>query len=145
MAQEMVREQTGATMLAERKALFETRLSPIARLADAANLQQFVNLLRHDETQGLRRSVAETTAIRNTSFFRDAAPFEMLRTVIVPELLRMRGRQRRLRVWSAACSTGQEVYSVAMLLREHFPELAEWDVTIVGTDVSQDADRKSVV
>jgi chemotaxis protein methyltransferase CheR len=139
MEQEMVRDQMGATVLAERKTLFEMKLAPVARLANAANLQQFVNLLRHDETQRLRRSVAEAMAIHSTSFFRDEAPFEMLRREIVPELMRMRGRQRRLRVWSAACSTGQEVYSVAMLLREHFPELAEWDVTILGTDVSQDA------
>ena len=63
----------------------------------------------------------------------------MLRTVIVPELMQTRGRQQRLRLWSAACSTGQEAYSVAMLLREYFPELAGWDVTILGTDISQDA------
>src|SRR5580704_11001068 len=139
MEQEMVREQTGATVLAERKALFEMKLAPIARLANAANLQQFVNLLRHDETKRLRSSVAEAMAIHSTSFFRDTEPFEMLRTVIVPELMQTRGRQQRLRIWSAACSTGQEAYSVAMLLREYFPELAGWDVTILGTDISQDA------
>ena len=139
MEQEMVREQTGANVQVERGSLFEMKLAPIARLADAANLQQFVKLLRHDETKRLRSSVAEAMAIRSTSFFRDAEPFVMLRTVIVPELMRMRGGQRTLRIWSAACSTGQEAYSVAMLLREHFPGLMQWDVKIVGTDISQEA------
>ena len=135
----MVREQMNETVQAERGSLFEMKLAPMPRLADAANLQQFVKLLRHDETKRLHSSVAEAMAIHSTSFFRDAEPFELLRTVIVPELMQRRWRQRRLRVWSAACSTGQEAFSVAMLLREYFPELAEWDVKIFGTDVSQDA------
>ncbi len=75
--------------------------------------------------------------INETSFFRDHAPFEMLREVVLPELIARRRRERRLRIWSAASSTGQEAYSVAMLLCEYFPELAGWDVQIVGTDISQ--------
>jgi chemotaxis protein methyltransferase CheR len=64
-------------------------------------------------------------------------PFEMMREVIVPSLIRERQRERRLRIWSAASSTGQEAYSLAMLIAEHFPALATWDVKIVGTDISR--------
>jgi chemotaxis protein methyltransferase CheR len=75
--------------------------------------------------------------VNETSFFRDVQPFEMMREVIVPSLIRERERERRLRIWSAASSTGQEAYSLAMLIAEHFPALATWDVKIVGTDISR--------
>jgi chemotaxis protein methyltransferase CheR len=64
-------------------------------------------------------------------------PFEMLRQVIFPRLIESRMHQRRLRIWSAASSTGQEAYSMAMVLCEHFPEVAHWDVKILGTDISR--------
>jgi len=87
----------------------------------------------------LHQILDEAMTIKETSFFRDRVPFELLRDKLLPELIRSNAQQRRLRLWSAACSTGQETYSLAMLLLEHFPQLAEWDVTILGTDVSQAA------
>ena len=76
--------------------------------------------------------------IYETSFFRDVRPFEMLRSKAIPELIAQRSGERRLRIWSAACSTGQEAYSIAMLLLEDFPELQDWDVKVIGTDTSQE-------
>jgi chemotaxis protein methyltransferase CheR len=73
-----------------------------------------------------------------TSFFRDVHPFEALRRTLLPELIDRRRAARRLTIWSAACSTGQEPYSVAMLLREHFPETAQWSVRIFATDLAQE-------
>jgi chemotaxis protein methyltransferase CheR len=73
-----------------------------------------------------------------TSFFRDVHPFETLRTTVLPDLLRRRRAERRLGVWCAACSTGQEPYSFALLVREHFSELAGWRVDILATDLSAD-------
>jgi chemotaxis protein methyltransferase CheR len=75
--------------------------------------------------------------VNETSFFRDVKPFEALRLKVLPDLIARRQTKRRLRIWSAASSTGQEAYSVAMLLAEHFPELAEWNVKIIGTDLSR--------
>jgi chemotaxis protein methyltransferase CheR len=75
--------------------------------------------------------------INETSFFRDIKPFEMLREVVFPQLIEQRMESRRLRIWSAASSTGQEAYSVAMLIAENFPDLAQWDVKIIGTDISR--------
>jgi len=75
--------------------------------------------------------------INETSFFRDIKPFEMLRQVIFPRLIERKMTERRLRIWSAASSTGQEAYSLAMIITEHFPELASWDVKIIGTDISR--------
>src|ERR1017187_87690 len=69
------------------------------------------------------------------SFFRDSRPFELFRTQLVPKLIESRRQARRLHFWSAACSTGQEAYSLAMLMREHFSLLAGWDIHIEGTDI----------
>ena len=121
-----------------RNALFDTRLTPMARLAGVTNLEEFVGVLRKDTRPQLHRAVAETMTINETSFFRDGLPFEMLRKTVLPELIALRRGQRRLRIWSAASSTGQEAYSIAMLLCEHFPEVADWDVKIVGTDLSRE-------
>jgi chemotaxis protein methyltransferase CheR len=120
-----------------RNALFETRLTPIARMAGASTLEDFVSILRVDRTTQLHRAVAEAMTINETSFFRDGKPYEVLRETILPALVEKNKDQRRLRIWSAASSTGQEAYSIAMLLCEHFPGTSGWDVKIIGTDISR--------
>ena len=120
-----------------RNALFDTRLTPIARMSGASNLEDFVHMLKNGRPTHLHRAVAEAMTVNETSFFRDMGPFEMLRNEVFPQLIERRKMQRRLRMWSAASSTGQEAYSVAMLIAEHFPELAQWDVKIIGTDISR--------
>ena len=119
-----------------RNKLCDTRLKPVARMAGAANLEELVSPLRIDQAPHLQRAVAEAMTINETSFFRDGRVFDVLRETILPRLIEANSTTRRLRIWSAACSTGQEAYSVAMLLCEHFPALADWDVKIVGTDIS---------
>ena len=120
-----------------RNTLFDTRLTPIAQMSGAANLEDFIQMLKSGKPAHLHRAVAEAMTINETSFFRDMAPFEMLRKVVFPQLIEERKQQRRLRIWSAASSTGQEAYSVAMLIAEHFPDLSYWDVKIIGTDISR--------
>jgi chemotaxis protein methyltransferase CheR len=87
----------------------------------------------------MHRVVAEAMTIKETSFFRDYLPFEILAEVLLPEVIRRRERVRRLRLWSAGCATGQEAYSLAMMICDRFPELESWDVQIVGTDISRSA------
>lgn len=134
---ELVLQQSANRIDPSRNALFDSRLKPIAERAGAANLKDFVSLLKVDRAPHLHRAVAEAMTINETSFFRDLKPFEMLRETILPRLIEQRMEQRRLRIWSAASSTGQEAYSVAMLIAEHFPIVAGWDVKIIGTDISQ--------
>jgi chemotaxis protein methyltransferase CheR len=134
---ELVLAQSANLIDPSRNTLFETRLTPVARVAGAANLEGLVNILRADRPAHLQRAVAEAMTINETSFFRDVKPFEALRQHVLPALIARRRAARRLRIWSAASSTGQEAYSIAMLLLEHFPELAQWDVKIVGTDISR--------
>jgi chemotaxis protein methyltransferase CheR len=134
---EIVLEQSANLIDPSRNALFDSRLKPIAKLAGASSLKDFVHILKVDKAPHLHRAVAEAMTINETSFFRDMKPFEMLRETIFPRLIERRSKQRRLRIWSAASSTGQEAYSIAMLIAEHFPTLAGWDVKITGTDISQ--------
>ena len=135
---ELVLAQSANLIDPSRNTLFETRLTPLARTAGASDLQGLVNILRMDEPAQLHRAVAEAMTINETSFFRDVKPFDALRTHVLPRLMETNAVERRLRIWSAASSTGQEAYSLAMLIAEDFPELARWDVKIIGTDISRD-------
>src|SRR6185312_3802623 len=112
----LVLEESANRIDPSRNSLFDTRLKPVARMAGASNLRDFVKILRVDRAPHLHRAVAEAMTINETSFFRDLKPFEMLREAILPRLIEQRAEQRRLRIWSAASSTGQEAYSLAMLL-----------------------------
>jgi chemotaxis protein methyltransferase CheR len=134
---EIVMAESSNRIDPSRNALFDSRLAPIARMSGATSLEDFVHMLKTSKPAHLYRAVAEAMTINETSFFRDIAPFEMLRQFVFPELIAKRRQQRRLRIWSAASSTGQEGYSVAMLIAEHYPELAHWDVKIIGTDISR--------
>jgi chemotaxis protein methyltransferase CheR len=133
----VVMEQSANQIDPSRNILFDTRLTPIARHSGAANLEDFINMLKNGKPAHLHRAVAEAMTINETSFFRDIASFEMLKQVIFPRLIEQRAQTRRLRIWSAASSTGQEAYSLAMAITEYFPDLAHWDVKIIGTDISR--------
>jgi chemotaxis protein methyltransferase CheR len=134
---ELVLTESANLIDPSRNALFESRLTPLVRKAGAGNLEGLVNLLRLDQPAKLHRAVAEAMTINETSFFRDVKPYDVLRETVIPRLIEQKSEQRRLRIWSAACSSGQESYSLAMLLCESFPELARWDIKIIGTDISQ--------
>jgi len=115
--------------------LFETRLTKLLRNQGMTHLEELVQYLRIRKDPALERSIAEAMTINETSFFRDSRPFELLRTDLLPKLIEARRNMRSLRFWSAACSTGQEAYSLGMLVREHFSLLTEWDIRIEGTDI----------
>src|SRR4051812_48619830 len=113
-----------AVVLDQDKAyLAEARLLPLARREGFASVGDFVARLSARPADALHQQVVEAMTTNETSFFRDHHPFEGLRQVILPEIIRRRGGERCLNVWSAACSSGQEPYSLALLLREHFPGL----------------------
>ena len=115
--------------------LFETRLTKLLRNQGMTQVEELVQYLRLRKNPELERSIAEAMTINETSFFRDSRPFELLRIDLLPKMIEARRLRRGLRFWSAACSTGQEAYSLGMLVREHFPLLADWDIRIEGTDI----------
>ncbi|HVS36712.1 MAG TPA: protein-glutamate O-methyltransferase CheR [Gemmataceae bacterium] len=131
--------QRSAIVLDGKAYLFEARLGSLARREGFSSLDALVTHLRAGAADGLHEKVVESMTINETSFFRDLHPFEHLRTEVLPELMRARAAERRLNIWCAACSTGQEPYSVAMLIREHFPALTGWAVRILAADLSPDS------
>ncbi|MFN7701641.1 MAG: CheR family methyltransferase [Deltaproteobacteria bacterium] len=117
--------------------LVEARLSPVARDAGFAGIPELVEALRRHPTGPLGTRVVEAMTTNETSFFRDNHPFEALRSHVIPKLIERNRHHRSIQVWSAACSTGQEPYTIAMTLKEHFPELSSWKVRIVCTDLAE--------
>jgi chemotaxis protein methyltransferase CheR len=134
----VVLEESGNVLDASRDYLFKSRLQRLLQATGLRTLDRLVAALREHYNSALRRSIAEAMTVKETSFFRDRSPFELLQQELLPQLIRQRESIRRLRLWSAACSSGQETYSLAMLLREHFPQLRGWQVEIFGTDISHE-------
>jgi len=139
----LVRQRSAIELDDTKGYLIEARLAPVAKRSGYSTTSEMVRALRCKPKAALQQQVVEAMTTNETSFFRDAHPFEALRTVIVPELLKSSATRRTLNIWSAACSTGQEAYSIAMLLSEYFPELASWNVSILGTDLSDEVLAKA--
>lgn len=117
--------------------LVETRLAPIVKEKGLNSLEQLIDLMRNDRGYtALHARAIDALTTNETFFFRDFHPFEALRKHVLPTVIEKRSSVKKLTIWSAASSTGQEAYSIAMLIREHFPALASWQVSILGTDFS---------
>ncbi len=136
---ELCRRDAAMALGEDKEYLVVARLGDLWRRRGFASLGAMLDALRRGAAPtSLRAQVVDALTINETSFFRDHHPFEALRAEVLPELLRQ-ARGRRLRIWCAASSTGQEPYSVAMLLLEHFADLCPDGVTIDATDLSQRA------
>jgi chemotaxis protein methyltransferase CheR len=132
----LVREQSGIIVSEDKRYLVETRLAPLAERQGFSEFAPLVAQLRSQAGGQLHRQVVEMMTTNETYFFRDVLPFDALHQVILPTLAQSREKARQLTIWSAACSTGQEPYSIAMLVREHFARLASWKVRIIASDLS---------
>jgi chemotaxis protein methyltransferase CheR len=116
--------------------LVESRLAPILRELNLNSIGELIAQLRGQSGNGLHRQIVEAMVTTESSFFRDHHPFEALRKVVIPDLINRRRNERRLHIWCAASSTGQEPYSIAILLKEHFAELAGWQISLMASDLS---------
>lgn len=133
---DLVRERSAIVLEPSKAYLVEARLSPVARNHGLTTLSDLVVAMRRPASRDLVRQVVEAMTTNETSFFRDIHPFDAIRTSVLPELIQKRSAERALNIWSNACSSGQEVYSIAMILREHFPVLNNWKVRLIATDLS---------
>jgi chemotaxis protein methyltransferase CheR len=134
----MLKERSGFVLAPEKQYLVDNRLTPVARRHGCANVSELIQRMRGPGTESLRIEITEAMMNNESFFFRDKVPFDLVREVAIPELLRKRARTRRIRIWSAACSTGQEPYSLAMLVQELRPP-AGWQIEIVASDIAGDA------
>lgn len=133
---DLLRERTAIELEPDRTYLVEARLQPLARREGLGSTSEVVARLRTRPFGPLHQRVVEAMTTNETLFFRDIHPFQVLKHVVLPELIQRRAAERHLNIWSAACSTGQEPYSIAMLIREHFPVLRGCQVSIMGSDIS---------
>ena len=133
---DLVRREAAIVLEPGKEYLAENRLHPVARREGLGSVADLVSRLRDGAPQ-LREKVVDALTTNETSFFRDGHPWEALRGDLVPQLIERRAATRQLTAWCAASSSGQEPYTLAMLLREHFAEqLAGWTVRIISTDIS---------
>jgi chemotaxis protein methyltransferase CheR len=134
----LVRQRAAIVLEPGKEYLVESRLLPVAREVGCASLTELVAKLRAQAHHSLLQKVVDAMTTNETLFFRDLHPFEALKTVVLPTLLAKREKERVLNLWCAAASSGQEPYTIAMLLREHFPMLSSWTVRFIATDISQE-------
>lgn len=136
---QFVLQQSGLSLGSGKEYLFEARLTPVAQSWGLAGIPELVADLRKGNDR-LKSAVVEAMTTNETLFFRDKTPFDELRDRLLPALIDARQSVRRLRIWSAAASTGQESYSLAMMLKDSFPDVAaNWRIEIIGTDISTQA------
>ncbi|HWF02336.1 MAG TPA: protein-glutamate O-methyltransferase CheR [Candidatus Angelobacter sp.] len=140
---ELVKTSTAISLDSQREYLMEARLGTVAQREGFASVSELLNRVRAGGSTQLQWKVVEAMTTNETSFFRDIKPFEALRQVVIPTLMKARQAERKLSIWCAACSSGQEPYTIAMMLREHFSELQNWKVTILATDIASDMLDKS--
>jgi chemotaxis protein methyltransferase CheR len=133
----LVHDHSAIALDASKNYLVESRLSPLAIQLGLPSVAALVSELRSRPFGDLHARVIEAMTTNETSFFRDVYPFDALRTEVLPPLIAARAGRKTLSIWSAACSSGQEPYSIAILLREHFPQLRDWNVGIIASDLSQ--------
>ncbi|MCW2306232.1 CheR family methyltransferase [Rhodobium gokarnense] len=138
-----VKSRSGLVLADEKQYLVENRLLPVARKNGLESIGQLVTALRRPGARQLEETVVEAMTTNESFFFRDKTPFQHFTETMMPHMLRARADSKRLRIWCAAASTGQEPYSLAMNLKEMASRLAGWRIEIIGTDLSNDVLEKA--
>jgi len=139
----LLKDETAVVLEVGKEYLVESRLTSLMREEGYSTLSDLIDVVLAQSDPALKKKVLLALTTNETSFFRDLAPFELLRTSIIPELIKARESTKSLTIWSAACSTGQEPYSLALLLKENFPELSGWKVNILASDLNSNVVAKA--
>lgn len=146
---QLVYQACGIVLDAGKGYLLESRLGPLLRETASESFSELLYKVKADATRQLTRKVIDAMTTNETSFFRDSSPFDLLQHKLLPELIDRRNRTTRpgqpvpLRIWSAACSTGQEVYSIGIVLRELIGDSPQYQPQILGTDISDQALKRA--
>lgn len=140
----VLKDRSGLIITPDKSYLLESRLTPVARRRGLKGVDDLIATMR-TAGEDLLREVTEAMTTNESFFFRDIKPFDLFKAVVLPHLLQTRTSKKSFRIWSAACSSGQEAYSLAMILREEAARLAGWKIEIVGTDLSVEMLEKARV
>jgi chemotaxis protein methyltransferase CheR len=138
---QLVRKEASIVLAPGKEYLVEARLIPVARAVGAANVNEFLAELQRRPNPANQRKIIDALTTNETSWFRDREPFLALTDVVLPELIKSRASTRKIRVWSAASSSGQEAYSLAITLQENLPP--GWTYEIMGTDISTEMIKRA--
>ena len=141
--QSFLKARSGLDLAADKQYLIDSRLNPVVRKRQLGDLANLVRMLKAGGDKALEAVVVEAMTTNESFFFRDKTPFDQFREKIVPSLTQSRASSRKLRIWCAAASTGQEPYSLAMIIKEMSGTLANWRTEIVGTDLSGEVLEKA--
>ena len=139
----LLKQRSGLVLTPDKGYLLESRLSSVARRWDFKSFDEMIQSIRAKRDEKLLSEITEAMTTNESFFFRDTKPFDQFRDLVLPHLLSARAAKKSFRIWSAACSTGQEPYSLAMLLKEAAGKLAGWRVEIIATDLSNEVLEKA--
>lgn len=140
---DIVKKRSGLSLTREKAYLLESRLMPIARKLNLKDLDELAKIVRDKREEKTLEAITEAMTTNETFFFRDQKPFDQFKSIVLPHILRVRDSKKSLRIWSAASSSGQEAYSLAMLLSEEAAKMPGWRIDIVGTDLSVEMVEKA--
>lgn len=139
----LIKARSGLALTPDKSYLLESRLMPVARKHGHAGLDELIDAIRASNDEAMIIEVVEAMTTNESFFFRDTKPFDLLRDDVLPPLLENRASKKHLKIWCAAASSGQEPYSIAIVLKELGAQLAGWNVDILGTDISKDILKKA--
>ncbi len=139
----LLKSASGLVLTDDKQYLIESRLLPVAKKLKFETLDAMVAELRRSEATSLKNQIVEAMTINESFFFRDKTPFDNFENIMLPKLLEAKKAQKHLRIWSAAASTGQEAYSLSMIMQEYAAELEGWRIEIIGTDLCSEALEKA--
>jgi chemotaxis protein methyltransferase CheR len=140
---QLLYQRSGLVITQEKAYLLESRLNPVARKWDLEGIDALIAALRSKKDEKLTVDVTEAMTTNESFFFRDNRPFDQFKDIVLPHMLEARGSRKQLRIWSAACSSGQEPYTLAMILKEEAAKLAGWKIDIIATDLSTEILNKA--
>ena len=141
----MLEDNVGLHLGKEKEYLIRSRLMPIAKQYEFSGYIPLVQKLIQSPLSQMHWQSFEALLTNETMFFRDQYPFEGLKNVIIPSLIKIQENSKLLTIWCAAASTGQEPYSIAILINEHFPELTKWKINLIATDICTVALNKAKI
>ena len=134
----LLKDRSGLVLTPDKSYLLESRLMPVARKREMKGLDELIAHIRSTKQEALILEVTEAMTTNESFFFRDIKPFDIFKDTVLPHLIKTRGGGKSFKIWCAAASSGQEPYSLSIVLRDAAAKLPGWRTSIVGTDISHD-------